>query len=116
MQYVDIGPGPNQHTWGCVLLSKFPILESKHHLLPSPDGELAPAIEAILDIYGVNVTVIVAHNGQEETPIDRELQSKGLARIMTEAYPRPVVFLGYVVTKPHDPSRASSFDISPPDF
>lgn len=43
---------------------QFPILKSTHHLLPSPDGELAPAIEAILDIYGVNVTVIVSHNGQ----------------------------------------------------
>ena len=81
IQYIDIGPGPNKHTWGCVLLSKvysslstiphidtfcaqFPILKSQHHLLPSPDGELAPAIEAVVDIYGVNVTVIVAHNGQ----------------------------------------------------
>ncbi|KAI0313182.1 hypothetical protein OF83DRAFT_1142578, partial [Amylostereum chailletii] len=99
--YVDIGPGPNQHTWGCVLLSKFPILKSTHHLLPSPDGELAPAIEAILDIYGVNVTVIVAHNGQEETPLDRELQATEIARIMSASYPQPVVFLGYVVTKPH---------------
>ena len=43
---------------------QFPILKSTHHLLPSPDGELAPAIEAILDIYGTNVTVLVAHNGQ----------------------------------------------------
>lgn len=43
---------------------QFPILKSTHHLLPSPYGELAPAIEAVLDIYGVNVTVVVAHNGQ----------------------------------------------------
>ena len=43
---------------------KFPILKSRHHLLPSPDGELAPAIEAVIDAYGVNVTVVVAHNGQ----------------------------------------------------
>lgn len=80
-QYVDLGPGPNQHTWGAVLLSKvswgllsflhnrsyssqFPILESTHHLLPSPHGELAPAIVAVLDMYGTNVTVVVAHNGQ----------------------------------------------------
>ncbi|KAH8977705.1 hypothetical protein EDB86DRAFT_3000184 [Lactarius hatsudake] len=54
--YVDIGPGPNKHTWGCVLLSK-----SHHHLLPSPEGELAPAIEATIDVYGMNVTVIVTH-------------------------------------------------------
>ena len=64
MQYVDIGPGPNQHTWGAVLLSKFPIINSTHHLLPSPDGELAPAIEAYLDMFGTPVKVIVAHNAR----------------------------------------------------
>lgn len=26
--YADIGPGPNKHTWGAVLLSKFPIINS----------------------------------------------------------------------------------------
>lgn len=38
--YVDLGPGPNKHTWGAALLSKFPILKSTHDLLPSPHGEL----------------------------------------------------------------------------
>ncbi|KAK2463467.1 hypothetical protein APHAL10511_004553 [Amanita phalloides] len=99
--YVDIGPGPNSHTWGAVLLSKFPIINSTHHLLPSPHGELAPAIEAVLDVYGTEVMVIVSHNGQEETPLDRELQSKELGRIMSAAYPKPAIFLGYVVTHPH---------------
>ncbi|KAI0059171.1 hypothetical protein BV25DRAFT_1860733 [Artomyces pyxidatus] len=108
--YVDFGPGPNHHTWGCVLLSKFPILKSTHHLLPSPHGELAPAIEAVLDVYGMNITVIVAHNGQEETPLDRKLQAKELARIMSATYPQPVVYLGYVVTKPHD-KRPAPYEI-----
>lgn len=61
---MDIGPGPNAHTWGAVLLSKFRIISTKHHLLPSPHGELAPAIEAVLDIYGTEVLVLVSHNGQ----------------------------------------------------
>ena len=126
---MDIGPGPNQHTWGVVLLSKFPIINSTHHLLPSPYGELAPAIEAHLDMYETPVKVIVAHNGQglsafgpcvvgevlmdngtEETPLDRELQSTELARIMSESHPDPVIFLGYVVTKPHA-ARPSPYDI-----
>ncbi|ETW82916.1 hypothetical protein HETIRDRAFT_458538 [Heterobasidion irregulare TC 32-1] len=110
LHYVDIGPGPNQHTWGAVLMSKFPILKSTHHLLPSPDGELAPAIEAILDIYGTNVTVLVAHNGQEETPLDRELQATELARIMAASYPDPLIYLGYVVTKPKA-LRPAPYDI-----
>ncbi|KIJ14203.1 hypothetical protein PAXINDRAFT_163399 [Paxillus involutus ATCC 200175] len=108
--YVDLGPGPNLHTWGAALLSKFPIIHSYHHLLPSPGGELAPAIEAILDVYGTEITVVVSHNGQEEDPLDRELQSKELARIMAASYPRPVVFLGYVVTKPLAP-RPAPYDI-----
>ncbi|KAJ2926820.1 hypothetical protein H1R20_g10260, partial [Candolleomyces eurysporus] len=97
---VDIGPGPNEHTWGAVLLSKFPIINTTHHLLPSPHGELAPAIEAVLDVFGTEITVIVAHNGQEEDRLDRELQSTELASIMA-ASSRPVIFLGYVVTRPH---------------
>ncbi|KAJ7475684.1 Frag1/DRAM/Sfk1 family-domain-containing protein [Mycena latifolia] len=84
----------------------FPIINSTHHLLPSPHGELAPAIEAVLDVFGTPVTVVVSHNGQEEDPLDRELQSTELARIMAASYPRPVLFLGYVVTKPHAPRPA----------
>lgn len=45
---------------------QFPIINSTHHLLPSPHGELAPAIEAVVDIHGTPVTVVVAHNGQGE--------------------------------------------------
>ncbi|KAG1725361.1 uncharacterized protein EDB91DRAFT_1239861 [Suillus paluster] len=108
--YVDLGPGPNMHTWGAALLSKFPIVHSQHHLLPSPHGELAPAIEAVLDVYGTEVTVVVSHNGQEQDPLDRELQSEELARIMAKSYPRPVIFLGYVVTKPHA-SRPAPYEI-----
>lgn len=74
-------------------------------------------------MYGTPVHVVVAHNGQgvysarvadirlktpaEETPLDRELQAKELARIMSSVYPEPVIFLGYVVTKPHATRRKS---------
>ena len=97
--YVDYGPGPNKHTWGCALLSKFPILNSTHHLLPSPVGELAPAIHATLDAYGELVDVVVFHSGQEEDPEDRRLQSEYLAKLMHDS-PRPLVLLSYLVTKP----------------
>lgn len=97
--YVDYGPGPNKHTWGAALLSKFPIVESKHHLLPSPVGELAPAIHATLDVYGQLVDVFVFHSGQEEDPEDRRLQSEYLAKLMGST-DRPAVLLSYLVTKP----------------
>jgi hypothetical protein len=97
--YADFGPGPNKHTWGAALLSKFPIVNSTHHLLPSPVGELAPAIHATLDMYGELVDVVVFHSGQEEDPEDRRLQSQYLAKLMGES-PRPTVLLSYLVTKP----------------
>ncbi|GJN71482.1 Cwh43p [Purpureocillium lilacinum] len=97
--YVDYGPGPNKHTWGAALLSKFPIVESKHHFLPSPVGELAPAIHATLDVYGELIDVFVFHSGQEEDPEDRRLQSEYLAKLMGST-PRPAFLLSYLVTKP----------------
>lgn len=104
--YADIGPGPDKHTWGAALFSKFPILESKHHLLPSPHGELAPAIHAVLDIHGSRVHVWLSHNGQEEDALDRALQTDFIAREASKVYPEPFIFLGYLVTKPHAPSPA----------
>ncbi|KAJ5094421.1 hypothetical protein N7456_010282 [Penicillium angulare] len=97
--YTDFGPGPNKHTWGSALLSKFPIVNSTHHLLPSPVGELAPAIHATLDMYGEMVDIVVFHSGQEEDPEDRRLQSQYLANLMGSS-PRPLILLSYLVTKP----------------
>ena len=99
--YVDYGPGPNKHTWGAALLSKFPILNSTHHLLPSPVGELAPAIEATLDVYGEHVDVFVFHSGQEEDPEDRRLQSEYLSELMGKSS-RPSILLSYLVIKPKE--------------
>ncbi|KAF8689085.1 Frag1/DRAM/Sfk1 family, partial [Rhizoctonia solani] len=90
-------------------LGYFPILNSTHHLLPSPNGELAPAISAVIDAWGTKVHVVVSHNGQEEDPLDRELQSKKLAEIMNATFPEPTIFLGYVVTKPQSPRPAPYF-------
>jgi endonuclease/exonuclease/phosphatase family metal-dependent hydrolase len=99
--YVDYGPGPNKHTWGAALLSKFPILNSTHHLLPSPVGELAPAIEATLDMYGEHVDVFVFHSGQDEDPEDRRLQTEYLSELMGKS-PRPSILLSYLVINPKE--------------
>ncbi|KAI1608642.1 Frag1/DRAM/Sfk1 family-domain-containing protein [Exophiala viscosa] len=120
--YVDYGPGPNKHTWGSALLSKFPILNSTHHLLPSPVGELAPAIEATLDVYGTPIDVFVFHSGQEEDPEDRRLQSEYLAKAM-RATPRPAILLSYLVIKPGEGNyntyvgeKSGMRDIEPSDW
>lgn len=99
--YVDYGPGPNKHTWGAALLSKFPIVNSTHHLLPSPFGELAPAIEATLDVYGTLVDVYLFHSGQEEDPEDRRLQTEYLTDLMATTS-RPAILLSYLVMKPKE--------------
>ena len=120
--YVDAGPGPDKHTWGAALLSKFPILNSTHHLLPSPVGELAPAIHATLDCYGEQVDVVVFHSGQEEDPEDRRLQSEYLAKLMKES-PRPLILLSYLVIKPQEGNyntyvgeKSGMKDIDPTDW
>nr|BBA60198.1 putative GPI ceramide remodelase [Ogataea minuta] len=97
--YADFGPNPTKHTWGAALLSKFPIINSTHHLLPSPVGELAPAIHATLDCYGELVDVVVFHSGQEEDVEDRRLQSLGVSEIMGSSE-RPMILLSYLVTEP----------------
>jgi hypothetical protein len=120
--YVDYGPGPNKHTWGAALLSKFPIVNSTHHLLPSPVGELAPAIEATLDVYGEMIDVFVFHSGQEEDPEDRRLQSEYLSKLMG-ATPRPAILLSYLVTEPLEGNyntyvseTSGMYDIDPSDW
>jgi endonuclease/exonuclease/phosphatase family metal-dependent hydrolase len=120
--YSDFGPGPNKHTWGSALLSKFPIMNSTHHLLPSPVGELAPAIHATLDMYGEMVDVVVFHSGQEEDPEDRRLQSEYLSKLMGDS-PRPLILLSYLVTKPLEGNyntyvseRSQMKDIDPTDW
>lgn len=120
--YVDYGPGPNKHTWGSALLSKFPILNSTHHLLPSPAGELAPAIHATIDAYSEQIDVVVFHSGQEEDPEDRRQQSEYLAKLMKES-PRPLILLSYLVVTPQKGNyntyvgeKSGMKDIDPSDW
>jgi len=120
--YVDYGPGPNKHTWGSALLSKFPIINSTHHLLPSPVGELAPAIHATLDVYGELVDVFVFHSGQSEDAEDRRLQSLYLQELMGSS-PRPSILLSYLVTRPLEGNyntyvseKSGMHDIDPSDW
>nr|XP_006819700.1 PREDICTED: PGAP2-interacting protein-like [Saccoglossus kowalevskii] len=97
--YSDFGPSTASHTWGSNLFSKYQIVRSSHHILPSPHGELGPAIFATVNISGTLVDLLTAHNGNYEDSLDRKLQTEYIANI-TRNSTNPLVYMGYVTSKP----------------
>lgn len=55
--FSDFGPSTAKSTWGCGMLSKFPIASAKHIVLPSPEGELACLIDAIIIVDDQPVSI-----------------------------------------------------------
>ncbi|CAF0938632.1 unnamed protein product [Adineta steineri] len=97
--FTDFGPSSKDHTWGCIILSKYPIVRSVHYLLPSPEGELAPAILATVQTASKLIDVLIVHMGNDRDDLDRKLQAAKLRDIMQNST-NPLVFLGYVTSAP----------------
>jgi endonuclease/exonuclease/phosphatase family metal-dependent hydrolase len=99
-KYVDFGPTSMDSTFGSAIISRYPIVKLHRHIMPSPVGELAPMIEAVLDIEGTPVVTFVGHFGNTDHIWDLRLQSQFLGQ-RAAATDLPAVFLGYLTTDVH---------------
>lgn len=97
--YTDYGPTVLDNTYGCALITRYPILEVHRYVLPSPLGELSCTIHAVLDVYGVAIHTYVGHFGNTDHWADGLLQSQFLGELV-QANPGPSMWLGYLVTPP----------------
>eukprot|EP01126_Amoeba_proteus_P029655 TRINITY_DN2928_c0_g2_i14.p1 TRINITY_DN2928_c0_g2~~TRINITY_DN2928_c0_g2_i14.p1 ORF type:complete len:431 (-),score=77.53 TRINITY_DN2928_c0_g2_i14:118-1410(-) len=100
--YSSYGPSTMNDTWGCALLSAFPIVRVENVNLPSPEGEVACLIDATLDIGGKLLDVISVHFGNTQHFWDRRQQATEIMQRVRrkKAENKPTLWLGYLTGHP----------------
>ena len=78
--------------YGNVLLTKFPILETRCLDISVDGSEPRSLIDAILNVYGISVRVVVTHLGL--IPWERRRQVKRLLKILSDGNDEKLVVLG----------------------
>ena len=99
--YSDFGPTSFENTFGCGIISKYPITKLHRHVLPSPVGEFACLVHAWLDVQGTTLQVYVGHFGNTPHKQDLRLQSQVLGSVVKQ-HRGNAIFLGYMTTPPEE--------------
>ena len=68
--------------------------------MPSPEGEIACLIDAVLDVNGKELGLITVHFGNDRDKLDRYLQVEATRDLVSAHGDRPVLWLGYLVDYP----------------
>jgi hypothetical protein len=102
--YYHYGIKTRMCTWGCALLSLYPIVNNAATVLPSPKGTKSCLIDVVLNVSGYEVSVLISHFSTEEFPEDLDMQSSELAKIAA-AKTMPTIVLCYITSAPTSDKR-----------
>ena len=99
----ECGTG-RQSIYGDALLSRHPILEWRHVLLPNHGGEQRGLLETVLEVDGQRVRVVSTHL-EYGSASERKTQAEAVAAHL-ESSTEPVVVMGDMNGEPHDSALA----------
>lgn len=117
---LDHGPddhGAEDHQYGTLILSRFPILSCENTLLPTPDGwEQRGLLEARIELDGfgeiavLNTHLQAGREGSEAEAVRQRTEQAEAVAAKVKGIDVPVILMGDFNAQPDDPELASLFD------